>query len=116
MKIFGREPALWLGVIGAALTTLVSLNFPGLSVGTVAAIMALLTALATALTTRPIAPAVFVGVLTAGVALFTEYGVNVSDGLVAGLTSVLLAAFALFGIRPQVRPAAAKGEAINAPL
>ncbi len=116
MKIFGREPALWLGLIGAVLTTMVSLNLPWLSVGAAAAIMALLTAIVTAVTTRPVAPALFVGVLTALVALFAEYGVNLSDGLVAGLSSALLAAFALFGVRPQVRPAEPGGEPLGAGL
>lgn len=109
-KLFGREPALVLGLIGATLTTLVSFNVPFLSAGAAAAIMALLTAGVTALLTRPIAPALFVGVLTAGVALVAEYGYTVSDQVVASLTGLLLAAFALFGIRPQVRPAERGGE------
>ncbi len=54
--------------------------------------------------------------LTAGVALFAEYGINVSDGVVAGLSSLLLAAFAVFTVRPQVRPAEPGGEPLNAPL
>lgn len=114
--IFRREPALWLGLIGAFLTTLVSLNVSFLDAGAAAAIMVLLTSIVTAFLTRPVAPALFVGVLTALVALFAEYGLNISDTVVASLSSLLLAAFALFGIRPQVRPAEPGGEPLAAGL
>lgn len=105
MKIFGREPALIIGAIGSLITLLVSMDIPGLSTGAGAALIALVTAGITAATTRPIAPALFVAVIAPAVALFAEYGLHVSDGTVAGLTGVVLAGFALFGIRPQVSPA-----------
>jgi len=104
MKIFGREPALWLGLLGAFLTTLVSLNQPWLSTGAAAAIMVAVTAVTTAFLTRPIAPALFVAAFTAVAALFAEYGTNLSEGLVAGISSLILAGFALAGVRPQVTP------------
>lgn len=105
MKIFGREPALWLGLIGAVLTTLVSLNQPWLSAGAAAAILAGLTAVTTAVLTRPVAPGLFVAAFTAIAALFAEYGTNLPPALVTGISSVILAGFALAGIRPQVSPA-----------
>jgi hypothetical protein len=73
VRIFGREPALIIGFIGAVIT-------------------------------RPVAPALFVAALVAVVALFLEYGVDVPDSLVAGLSGLILAGFSLFGIRPQVTP------------
>lgn len=106
MKILGREPALWLGLIGAVLTWLVSLGLDWLNAGQATAIVTFLTAVAIAFTTRPIAPALFVGALAAGAALFAEYELAVSDAFVTGLGAIILAGFALFGIRPQATPAA----------
>lgn len=108
MKIFGREPALWLAVIGSILTVLVGMNLDFLSAGQAAAIMAAVTAVIIAICTRPVAPALFTGVLAAGVALFAEYGVHLPDGVVAGLTALVLSLFALVSrgqISPDVKPA-----------
>jgi hypothetical protein len=106
MKIFGREPALIVGAIGSILTVFAALNLPGLSAGTAAAITAFLSAVLIAVTTRPIAPALYTGVIAAGVALLAEYGFHVSDGVVAALPAAVLAVFAIFGVRPQVTPTA----------
>lgn len=105
MKIFGREPAVIIGVIGSLITLLVSLEIPGLSAGAGAALTSAVTAVIIAMTTRPVAPALFTAVVAPTVALFAEYGMHVSDGVVVGLTSLILAVFALFGVRPQVTPA-----------
>lgn len=104
MKIFGREPALIVGFVGAVLTVLVSLNLSWFSVGQAAAAGTFITAMIIAAATRPVGPAVFVACLSAGAALFYQYGLHLSDALVAGLSGLLLAGFALFGIRPQVTP------------
>lgn len=103
MKIFGREPALVIGVIGAVLTTLAALNITGVDAGAAAAITAFVSACIIAATTRPAAPALFTGVVAAGAALLTEYGLNVSDGVVAAVSSTVLAVFALVA-RGQVSP------------
>jgi hypothetical protein len=105
IKIFGREPALWLAVIGAVVTWAVSLGFDWLNAGQATAIITALTALIIATTTRPVAPALFVGAVAAGAALFGEYGLNISEAAVTGLGTIILAGFAFFGIRPQVTPA-----------
>lgn len=105
MRIFGREPSVVIGAIGSLVTLLVSMNIPGLSAGAGAAIIAFITAAIIAATTRPVAPALFTAVVAPAAALFAEYGLNVSDAVVAGITGLILAAFALFGIRPQVVPA-----------
>lgn len=103
-RIFGREPALWLGLIGAVLAWAVSLGLDWLNAGQATAIVTFLTAVLIALTTRPVAPALFVAALSAGAALFAEYGLHWSDAAVTGLGAIILAGFALFGIRPQVTP------------
>lgn len=106
IKIFGREPALWLALIGSAVTWGVSLGLDWLNPGQATAIVTFVTGVVIALTTRPIAPALFVAVVAAGAALFGQYGLNWSDAAVTGLGGIILAAFALFGVRPQVTPAA----------
>lgn len=103
--IFGREPALIMGAVGAFFTVLAALGLPWLDAGAAAAITALVSAGIIAATTRPVAPALYTGVATAAAALAAEYGLHLSDKLVAAVAAALLAGFALFGIRPQVTPA-----------
>lgn len=105
MKIFNREPALWLALVGALVTWGVSLGLDWLNAGQATAITTAVTAVVIAFTTRPVAPALFVGAVAAGAALFAEYNLAVSDAFVTGLGGIILAGFALFGIRPQVTPA-----------
>lgn len=101
MKIFGREPALWLGLAGAVVTWAVSLGLDWLNAGQATAIITFLTAVVIAFTTRPVAPALYVGAVAAGAALFAQYGLDWSQAAVTGLGAIILAGFALFGIRPQ---------------
>lgn len=105
IRIFGREPALWLAAIGAVVTWAVSLGLDWLNAGQATALVTFITAVVIALTTRPIGPPLFVGAVAAGAALFAEYNLAVSDAFVTGLGAIILAGFALFGIRPQVTPA-----------
>lgn len=104
MKIFGREPALIIGFIGAALTWAAGLGLDWLNAGQAAAITTTLTGLVIAFTTRPVAPALFVAALGLVGSLFAEYGTSVSQDTITNLGAILLAGFALFGIRPQVTP------------
>ena len=106
LKILGREPALWLAAIGAVVTWAVSLGLDWLNAGQATALVTFLTAVVIALTTRPVGPPLFVGAVAAGAALFAEYNLAVSDAFVTGLGAIILAGFALFGIRPQVTPVA----------
>lgn len=106
IKIGGREPALWIAAVGALATWAVSLELDWLNAGQATAITTAISAVLIALTTRPIAPGLYVAAVAAGAALFAEYQLAVSDAFVTGLGMVILAGFALFGIRPQVTPAA----------
>ena|SRR5690242_4764617 len=106
MKIFGREPAVVIAAIGTVITLLAALNIPGVSAGAAAALTTFVTAIIIAVTTRPVAPSLFTAVVAAGAALFTEYGLHVSDPVVAAVSAIVLAGFSLFGIRPQVTPKA----------
>ena len=106
MKIFGREPALILAFIGAILTWAVSLGLDWLNAGQATAIVTFLTGAVIAATTRPWAPALFTGAFAALASLFAQYGTTLSEGFVTGVGGIILAGFALFGIRPQATPTA----------
>jgi hypothetical protein len=103
MKIFGREPALIITTIGALLVLLASFKVPGVPTGLADAVVAFLTAVLVAVTTRPVAPALFKGVVTAGVALVGQYGLHFSDAQVGSLTAAAMALAALL-VRAQVSP------------
>ena len=105
------EPALWIGVVGSIGTFLVTLNLSWLSASAEAAIMALIVAVLTAIFTKPIAPALYTGVIAAAAAVAAQYGLHWSDASVAAVSGIVLAGFALFGIRPQVVPTNARNEA-----
>lgn len=104
MKIFGREPALVVGFVGAVLTALVAAGVPGLNAGQAAAIMALLVGAITAWATRPMAPGLYAGLVGAGAAVLAEYKFEFSEQVTASLTGLVLASFALFAVRDQVTP------------
>lgn len=104
VKIFGRDPALWLGLLGAAVTVLVAGNLSWIDAGAGAAIVTFVSAVVVAATTRPWQPAMFTGIVAAGAALVAEYGWHLSDQMVTGLSGLILAVFAILGVRPQVAP------------
>lgn len=104
MKILGREPALIVGFIGAVLTGAAGLGLDFLNAGQATAITTALTGLAVAATTRPVAPGLYVAALGPVAVLFAEYGLEWSAESVTAVGSIILAGFALFGIRPQVTP------------
>ena len=67
-----------MGLAGALATWLVSLGLDWLNAGQATAIVTFLSAVVIAATTRPVGPALFVGAVAAGAALFAEYNLNVS--------------------------------------
>lgn len=104
MKI-SREPTLIIGFIAAVVAALVAMNFDWLTPGAGAAIVALVGGAITAATTRPVSPGLFAGLIAAGGALFAEYGLHLSPELLGSLAFLVIAGFALFGVRNQVTPA-----------
>ena len=68
-SLFGREPALLISVVFAALMMLSTFAVQGVDDALAAAVQVLLTAIATAWAAwqvRPVAPAIFTGVIAAG--------------------------------------------------
>lgn len=108
MRIFGREPALWIGFIGSALMVLTALNVEGFTDEQVALIVGGLGAVAgavQAIFTRPIAPGVFTAAVTALAALAVGYGFEVAPALVGAVNMAVLAFLSLI-TRGEVSPAA----------
>lgn len=104
MKIFGREPALIIGLVVALLTWGASLGLDWLNAGEATAIGVFIGGVLIAFTTRPWAPGAFVAVVAAASALAAQYGLHWSAAAVTAAGTFVLAAFAFFGIRPQVTP------------
>lgn len=103
LKLFGREPAAVIAALGSIITVVAALNLPWLTAGQAAALTAAVSAVILVATTRPIAPGLVTGVVAAGAALFTEYGLHLSDALVGAVAAAVLAVFALI-TREQVSP------------
>lgn len=106
IKIFGREPALWIAWLSALGMLVAGLNISWLNAGQSTAIVAALAALLLALTTRPVGPGLFVAASAGLFAVFAEYGMTVSEATVSAVGGIIMASFALFGVRPQATPAA----------
>lgn len=105
-RIFGREPALWIAVVQAALMLLFTLGVPGIDDGLAGAVSLVLTAAATAwtaLAVRPVAPAVFTGALVALAQLLSRWGLDLSDVQVASITGFVMLVVTLV-TRAQVTP------------
>ncbi|WP_067967563.1 hypothetical protein [Nocardiopsis trehalosi] len=104
--VFGREPAVIIGAVSAVLSLLVAFQVPGISDATAPLIVAVITAVFGAITaalTRPVAPAAFTTLVTAGAALLAGYGFEVSAEAVAAVNGVVLATLTLI-TRQQVTP------------
>ena len=107
MRVFGREPALIIAAIAGALNLGVTFKL-GISNEQAGAIVAVITAAAgvlTAMATRPIAPAAFKTLVTAGAALLSAYGFHLSPEQTGTVTTLVLAVLAML-TRAQVTPAA----------
>jgi membrane-bound ClpP family serine protease len=103
-KILGREPALIITLIGSLLVLAAAFNIHGATMGVAAAVVAFLTAALVAVTTRPVAPALYKSAITAGVALVTEFGLHLSAAQVGAFTALAMTILALL-VRAQVTPA-----------
>ena len=106
MKIFGREPALWIATIAALLSIAVTFNVPGLSLNQSAAIVGVLTAgagVVTAIKTRPVAVPLFTGFVGAVVILAAAYGFHVSPESVGAIQAAVTAVLILIA-RGHITP------------
>jgi hypothetical protein len=106
MKIFGREPTLWLQAISGALAFLVTFGWDRLSAEAAGAIVAVLAAafgVANALTVRPVAPVVFNTLITTGAALLATYGLDFSQERIGQFQLAVVALMTLL-TRVQVTP------------
>lgn len=105
-RLFGREPALYLGVISAALVLLGTQGFSGMTPEHASLWIALLNTIVAAVgawTTRPIAPSVFTGAVAAAAALASSYGFELSTEAVGAVNSLVIAALSLI-VRGEVTP------------
>ena len=108
-----REPAVWVGLIGSGLAVAAATGIPHVTAGVATAGTTLAAAVVIAVFTRPVTPALFVGVFSALAALVAEFGLHWSDAAVGSIGGFILAAFAFFGVRPQVDPTDRHGKVIE---
>jgi hypothetical protein len=107
-SIFGREPALFINVIAAALGMFVSLDFAGLNDGKAAAIVAVLTAGAAifqAWHTRPVAVSLFTGFVGTAAVLAASFGLDFTQQQVGAVQLVVVTVLTLLA-RGQITPVA----------
>ena len=104
---------MWIGLVGSALAVAAATHVPYVTAGVAAAGTTLVAALVMAVFTRPVAPALFVGVFSALVALVAEFGFHLSDLAVGSIGALIMGTFAFFGVRPQVDPTNASGKVIE---
>lgn len=108
MKIFGREPTLWIGVVSSIIVLLGTFSFHYLSGQQAALIVVAINAVAGAINAyavRPISPVAFTYAVGALVAVAGAYGLNLSIETVAALNAVVIPVLALLS-RGQVDPQA----------
>lgn len=106
MKIFGREPTLWIAVLTSAVSIIGTLglhiiNGPQAALAVVA-INGIFGAI-NAFAVRPISPVAFTYAIGALVALGAGYGLNVPDTTVATINAAVIPLLALI-TRNQVEP------------
>jgi ABC-type Co2+ transport system permease subunit len=95
MKIFGRDPAFWVGVIEAFIALLVTFKFSGLTneqAGLWIALVIAIGAVLSAWTTRDTVLAALVSAVKAALVVGVAYGLHITQeqiGLIAGLITVV---------------------------
>lgn len=107
MKIFGREPTLWLAVIAAMLSLIGTFGIRWLDAEQAALAVAALYAVVAAINAyavRPISPVAFTYAIGALVALAAAYGLNVPQETVGMIGASVVPILALLS-RGQVTPA-----------
>jgi hypothetical protein len=106
MKIFGREPTLWIAVISSLVILIGTFGLRFIN-GDQAALMVVVINAAfgalNAYTVRPISPVAFTYFIGAVVALFGSYGLNLPAETVAAINAAVIPILALLS-RGQVTP------------
>ncbi len=106
MKLFGRDPTLWLSLISSVVILLGTFSFHWLTGQQAALIVVAINAIAgaaNAYLVRPIAPAAFTYAVGSILAVAGAYGLNLTIEQVAALNAVVVPALALL-TRGQVSP------------
>lgn len=110
MKIFGREPALWLTLIQTALAVAVGLGLDvsGGQMGLINAAAAAVLALVAAFAVRPFPVPLLMGAIQALLAMAVGFGLDL-DATQVGLLNAAAAAVVGFIMRMHVEPSATRG-------
>ncbi len=106
MKLFGREPTLWIAVISSAIVLLGTLGFGWISGEQAGLIVVAINGIAGAInawTVRPISPVAFTYAVGAIVAVVTSYGLELTDPQVGAINALTITILALLS-RGQVSP------------
>jgi hypothetical protein len=107
MKVFGREPAVFVAILEAVLAFLVTLPALGLTPDGAHNILAVGVAVGgvlTAWTTRETLLSALVGLGQAIVILLVGAGLNLNEQQIGLLVGVMVTVVAVFGVRPQNSP------------
>lgn len=106
MKIFGREPSLYIASIGTVLSLIAGFGLDWLTPEQAALVVVVLNAVlgvVNAVLVRPVAPAAFTYFIGAVATLIAAYGVEVSQSQVSLVNGAVLAVLALL-LRGNVSP------------
>ena len=107
MRIFGREPALWLAALQAIVAVVVGFQIDGFSPEQAALWMAAVNAavgVAMALMTAPVAPSIFGNLFSVLATLGAAYGLDLGQEMVGLINAALMSVVVLL-VRPQISPA-----------
>lgn len=106
MKIFGREPTLWIAFINAVIMIIGTVGLQAISIeqaGLFVVVVNTVFAAVNALAVRPISPVTFTYAIGAVVALLGSYGLHLPTETVAGINMAVVPILALLA-RGQVTP------------
>lgn len=105
-QIFGREPAVFVGVIEAAIAVAIAvgiLDWDTDQIGAVMAVVVVIGGIVTAFLTHDTLLGGLIGLVKAGAVLLAAFGLNLSPDVTATLIAFLVAIAALFQ-RTQTSP------------
>ena len=106
MKLFGREPTLWIAVLTSAVGLVGTFGFHAINGAQAALLVVVINAVfgaINAFAVRPISPVAFTYAISSIIALAAGYGLNVPDTTVVALNALVVPVLALI-TRDQVSP------------